>query len=287
MCLSKVGRHRESVTRKNFPSTWQANCWWQAVDTTGSDAHTCAVPSLRKSKKTSSRGRSFPLGPQSLLILHLNADKLRADGLYLGELGELCAALATVGFDSEAVRAEATTHSQLMSVLAELASTRRTFDVIVVVAHSNATGIRIAADRPLAGWAEFAKYLKPFRPRRLLLAACQAGRWDAGEALFTDNTLLRRIYACPVNASRDFAAIMLAAVPYVVATRRPADKHVLWSQFAAVAFTGRQLREWRRVTDKGNPDSAVYDLVADLLHPYAREIPTALGVFLRAVAGKK
>jgi len=122
--------------------------------------------------------------------------------------------------------------------------------------------MRIASDQ-FVGWDAFAGYVKPFKPRRLLLVACKAGRWDAGEALFRAKPRLRRIFACPVNASRDFGALMLFSVPYVVAERAPRDKHVFWSQVTSIASTGRQLREWRRTTDKGNPDSSVFDLLAD------------------------
>lgn len=169
--------------------------------------------------------------------------------------------------------------------LAGMVSAKRTFDVVVVVAHSNADGIRIASDRFVA-WDTFASYLKPFKPRRLLLVACKAGRWDAGEALFGSMARLRRIFACPVNASKDFGALMLFAVPYVVAERRPKDRHVVWSQAASVAVTGRQLREWRRTTDKGNPESAVFDLLADLADPVAREVPGALLSVARTVFGR-
>jgi hypothetical protein len=96
---------------------------------------------------------------------------------------------------------------------------------------------------------------------------------------------LRRIFACPVNASKDFGALMLFAVPYVVAERRPKDRHVTWSQLASVAATGRQLREWRRTTDTGNPDSAICDPIADLTDPIAREVPSALLSAAKAVFG--
>ena len=129
--------------------------------------------------------------------------------------------------------------------------------------------------------------MKPFKPRRLLLVACRGGRWDAGESLFRAMPRLRRIFACPVNASKGFGAFMLLAVPYVVANRRPRDKHVRLSQVAAIAATGRQLREWRRTTDKGNPDAAVFDLLADLADPVARKVPEVLGALAEAVRGRR
>jgi hypothetical protein len=119
-------------------------------------------------------------------------------------------------------------------------------------------------------------WLEPLQPRRLLLAACRAGRWSAGQALFDAHAKLRRIFACPVNASKTFAAMMMFAVPYVVAERRPRKKHVFWSQVAAVAVSGRQLRQWERTKDQGNLDSLVYDIIADFAHPLAEQVPAAL-----------
>ncbi len=111
-----------------------------------------------------------------------------------------------------------------------------TFDVIVTVGHSDAAGIQIASDR-IVSWTEFAAWIQPLRPRRLLLAACRAGRWDAGEALFKANNRLRRVYACPVNATKDFAAMMLFAV---LAIWSPSDAR------ATTTCCGSQNRRGRR-----------------------------------------
>ncbi len=220
--------------------------------------------------------------PQSLLILHLDADKLRRDGLHLEEVAHFSATLSSVLFGASVVTEDTTSTEHLHQTLAALVTSKSTFDVVVVVAHSNAHGIQIANDR-FVSWIAFTGYLKPFKPRRLLLVACKGGRWDAGEALFRSMPQLRRIYACPVNASKDFGALMLFAVPYVVSERRPKDKHVVWTQVASVAVTGRQLREWRRATDKGNPDSSVFDLAADLIDPFALRVPAALGSVVKSV----
>lgn len=227
---------------------------------------------------------SVSRAPQSLLILHLDADKLRGDGLHLEKVAQFSGVLSSAAFGAPVVIEDTTSTGHLHETLAALVTARRTFDVIVIVAHSNAEGIRIASDRSVP-WDVFAAYLRPLQPRRLLLVACKAGRWDAGEALFTSLPRLRRIFACPVNATKDLGALMLFAVPYVVSERRPKDKHVTWSQVASIAITGRQLREWRRTTDKGNADSAVYDLVADMADPVARQVPSALVSAARAIFG--
>jgi hypothetical protein len=237
-----------------------------------------------KGRSDPGSSRSRRKAPQSLLILHLDAEKLRADGLHLNEVAEFSGALSAIALGSPVVIKDTTSGDQLHRTLAELVTAGRMFDVVVVVAHSNAKTVRIASDLSVS-WDAFAGYLKPFKPRRLLLVACKAGRWDAGESLFVSMLQLRRIFACPVAASKDFGALMLFAVPYVVAMRTPRDRDVMWSQIAAVAVTGRQLREWRRCTDKGNPDSAILDLLADLADPVARTVPSALRSAARTVFG--
>ncbi len=236
------------------------------------------------SRKPAARGKRREPAPQSLLILHLDAERLRADGLHLGDVAQFSGALSAVAFGAPVMVEDTTSTSHLHETLARLATAKKKFDVVVVVAHSNADGIRVASDL-FTTWDGFAGYLKPFQPRRLLLVACKAGRWDAGEGLFGAMPQLRRIFACPVNASKDFGALMLIAVPYVVAERSPKDRHVTWSQIASIAATGRQLREWRRTTDAGNPDSATFDLIADLADPVARQVPKALLSAAKAIFG--
>lgn len=237
------------------------------------------MPSAARSttRKSPARRRS---NPQTLLVLHFDADRLRADHLHLGQIAAVTATISGLALGGRTVVEDATTTSDLMSKLARFAEDGMTFDVIVAVGHSNADGIRVASDLFMP-WASFAQMLKPLKPRRLLLVACQAGRANAGQALFDGLRELRRIYACPVNASKDFGAAMMFAIPYVVSERRPKDRHVAWSQAATIALTGRQLREWRRTTDKGNPDAAIYDLLAVAADPVARAVPQLLGSLFR------
>ncbi len=148
---------------------------------------------MKKKAKSSRprRGRRTSSAPQSLLILHLDADRLRADGLHLGSVAQFTGALSTIELGAPVVIEDATSTGHLHETLARLVTAKRTFDV--VVAHSNAQGIRVASDL-ITTWDALAGYLKPLQPRRLLLAACRAGRWDAGDALFAPMPKLRRIF---------------------------------------------------------------------------------------------
>jgi hypothetical protein len=114
-----------------------------------------------------------------------------------------------------------------------------------------------------------------------MLVACQAGRWPAAEELFRRLPRLRRIFASPVNASLDLAQFMIGVVPYLVGVRVPRGKAVSWAQAAAIALTGRQVREWKRETDMGDANGLVLDLLAQVADPYARQVPALLRSFFR------
>jgi len=206
--------------------------------------------------------------------VHLDAERLRRDGLHLGPTTEFVAALATLGLNADVEVLDATDRASLLRQLAALAEARRTFDVVVAVGHSNSEGIRMASDdERVTPWGIFAGYVKPFVPRRLMLVACQAGCWPAADCLFTKLPKLRRIFASPVNASRDLAQFMLALVPYLVAVRAPRGRTVGWLQAAIAALTGGQVREWKRTRDKGNPTGILLDWAAKLADPYVRQLP--------------
>lgn len=220
----------------------------------------------------SRRAHAAPqLPPQSLLILHLDAPRLRRDGLHLGSLAAYSAVLSAIALDSEVDVRDINECRDLDTLGSEFKRQRKQCDVVVVVAHSNQSHIRVAHDA-LMTWAQFARWLAHVSPRRLLLVACQAGRWDAGNALFKANRRLRRIYACPVNATKDFGALLMCAAPYLVAERTPKAALVRYGQIAAIATTGCQLREWRRTVDGSDPLGFAHDILADVAHPILKSI---------------
>lgn len=231
-------------------------------------------------RRQPSRGRGVQTRP-TLLIVHLDAERLRADGLHLGEAARFIGALTAVGLTAEVEILDVTDRASLLREFARFAEARRTFDVVVAIGHSNSDGIKLASDERLVSWDAFANYMKPFAPRRLMLIACQAGRWPAADQLFKKLPKLRRIFACPVNASLDLAQFMIGVVPYIVAVRAPRGKAVSWAQAAAIALTGRQVREWKRGTDMGNAEGLLLDLLAQAADPYARQIPALLRSFFR------
>lgn len=188
--------------------------------------------------------RRRPAGP-SVLILRLDHDKLVRDGLTLGEevafgtrLGQLClgAQVATVN---------GTAMDELLQQLGKVARHHSRFNLIVVIGHSNDSGIRLASDR-WADWPLFAEYLRPFSPRKLALIACLAGGEAVSRQLFSVLPTLNYIYASPDCIGVDLANLILLLSAHALSVRRPSSDLVSWAKAAALGGCGRRLKIWRR-----------------------------------------
>lgn len=217
-----------------------------------------------------------------MLILHLDANKLREDRLHLGDQAAFAGFLASEGLNASVTRADATDRDDLHRTLAELVRQKRTFDVVVAIGHSNSQGIRMAADY-FVGWPVFGEYLKPLEPRRLVVIACQAGQWPSARDLFPRLKKLRRLYASPVNATKDLAQFMLALAPVLLEVKAPRAKQVTRAQVAAIVLTGGQIREWTRA-DIDSADGLLLDLAARAFDPVLRAVP---GVIRQVLAGRR
>jgi hypothetical protein len=226
---------------------------------------------MRVSKSSRVRALRKPLPPQSVLIIHFDAAHLRADGLHLGSVACTSAVVSKFLVDSDVELRDVSTPEELESTMGAFRKQRRKFDLVVVIAHSNERVIRMAHET-LAPWSDFATWVRPLRPRRLVLVACKAGRWPAAQTLFGANRDLTRIYGCPANVTKDLGAYMVTFIPYLAAHRRPKDSHVRAAQLLTMATTGLQLREWKRTADKDQPMSALYDLFSDVAHPFIQQL---------------
>lgn len=208
--------------------------------------------------------------PPSLLVLHLDTEKLRADGLSfepcldaLKSFGNLFGRVETVA---------TTTHRELLDALANIHG--QTFDAIVVVGHSNANEIRIARDKAVE-WPTFAEYLKPFKPRRLALVACRAGRWVGARAIFVKLPMLRRLYAAPTNVGLAHGAAMVGLGASLAAWKIPDPGLLMLLRAGVVLADGGQVREWLR-GEAFDPDGRVLDDLADAADPILRKFARVL-----------
>jgi hypothetical protein len=210
----------------------------------------------------------------SLLLLQLDSVKLRSQNLALGEPARAVAHLQALWTGGTVEVVEATNEASLLAACQRLRGQR--FDVVLAIGHSNETGIQIAEDR-FAEWKTFAAWLAPFGPRRLILAACHAGRSLPARELFTRLRDLRRIYASPVAANLKLGYLLIALLPYVRAHRRPPRRVIRHLQLAAGVLAGQQIREWMR-KDKDNVECVLLDWIADAAQPYVQQLPGALAL---------
>lgn len=245
----------------------------------GSSDHIFDMPrvrprSSRTSKRKPSAGTKSSKRPKSLLVLHLDAAKLRKDGLHFEQIADVVGALSVLD-GAHVERHDVETFTELEAKLDAFKRAKQTFDVVVIVGHSNDRRIQAAESRFLA-WDLFADLLRPLAPRRLLLVACKGGRAAVGQCFFNAIPLLRRIYACPVNATKEFGQLMMFAIPYVLENRTPKSRHVFAAQVAFGLLAGGQLREWKRTTDKGNADTVILDVLADRVNPILKEVSMKL-----------
>lgn len=97
--------------------------------------------------------------------------------------------------------------------------------IVAVCGHSNQTGLRLAADL-FVSWEAFARWIAPFKPKHLVLVACQGGRWLPSKALFEGIPTLQEVYGSPAAVTDQQAEIVKLLVPYVLANGRP-PQHIL------------------------------------------------------------
>ncbi|MBI4591000.1 MAG: hypothetical protein HY725_19410 [Candidatus Rokubacteria bacterium] len=116
-------------------------------------------------------------------------------------------------------RVGATALASLGLGLARCAEACSRCDVIVIVGHSNISELKLTAD-DVVTWDALARWLEPLRPTRIVLVACEAGRWLAAGPLFKGIPTLKEVYGSPVLVTERQAAAINALVLYLLSGRR-------------------------------------------------------------------
>lgn len=215
----------------------------------------------------------------SLLILQVDSHRIKADGLDMTAVARGPATISSL-FSSARCKIAETTNLDSFQRLVRDAADQGRWDVVVIIGHSNAHGLKIASDR-FSTWEEVGAELKPLKPRRLVLIACKGGRASGANALFRKLRDLRRIYACPVNCSKDLGKVMLGLVPVAVENKAPRRRLIRYAQGLTALSVGGQLRHWARNEDKDNPHGQLFDILADLIDPQVRGLRLLLTGLLR------
>lgn len=139
------------------------------------------------------------------------------------------------------------------------------FDHVAVVGHSNRNGLSLAPGL-FVSWADFARWIEPFRPKCAILVACEAGGWLPSEALFSGIASLREIYGSPLITTEAQAGAVKVLVPYLLlGNRRPPE--ILQLQLLNFALTrGVLFRQTRKEFQRAGPiDAAIWTGLEEIL----------------------
>ena len=221
-------------------------------------------------------------GHRSILILHCDALLLKKQGLYLLEETVLMHVVANMALDGEVETetCDGIDNIGLMDRLRRLAEDGKKFDTVLVIGHSNEDELQVTGDRS-ATWAQFARYIVPFEPRRLVLAACKAGGFLVARDLFAGLPHLEDVFACPAIVFRDHAE-QLVTVAMVNLDGHLPKKVVTSIQVLAAATTGHALMHWSR-ENMDEPTGPLLSAAVVGLDPFIRELPATL----RSLFGRK
>lgn len=105
--------------------------------------------------------------------------------------------------------------ANLLKEMAELYEAKSSWRNIVIIGHSNKHEIKIASDRSVS-WEALANWIEGFDPRRIILLACEAGRWLPCSALFNNLDDLDEIFGSPIPAYKDQQYAVLAQIAHIL-----------------------------------------------------------------------
>jgi hypothetical protein len=189
------------------------------------------------------RKSSKRLPSAQLLIVECQAEKLNQQGLGLGAQVH---AIVRKTFPQKSVEFVGTsTTSDLLQSLARLSVKYERFRLVFIVGHSNALGLYLTADK-FSEWNVVGNWLTPFKPTVLLLAACQAGRFEAVGNLFTAIRSLREVYASPVSLYRDQSDPLVVLIMGLLQSSRLGDSEVKFLQLFNYLKNEGLILRWQR-----------------------------------------
>lgn len=217
-------------------------------------------------KSRSANGKSRKRLPSAhLLVVECQTEKLNQQGL---GLGFQVFTIARKSFPQKNIEFVGTSSiSDLVQSFGHLSDRYEQFRVILMVGHSNSLGLNLTGDK-FCEWSVVGNWLAPFKPKILLLAACQAGRFEAAGKLFTAIKSLRELYASPVSLYRDQSDPLVALIVALLQSRRLEDSEVKFLQVFNYLKTEGLIFRWQRTeTWVGRElDGLAWNLASSLLN---------------------
>jgi hypothetical protein len=226
------------------------------------------MPSRKKSvprpKRRSGQVKQRRQARAHLLVIECDSRNLAVDGLNLGSpFGQLVKNLFP---DKRIAIVQTSSEEQLKEDLASVFKKYGRVRSILLVGHSNETGLRLTGDG-LRSWSAVGNWLQIFEPEFCFLAACRAGQSQAVRELFRPIKTLRQIYASPAVLYKNQLPPLAVIIGMLLKDGKIDEDQSGALRFVNYILSGGQLYRWKRAeTGLGEEIKArLIDGVASLL----------------------
>jgi hypothetical protein len=205
----------------------------------------------------------------SLLILECDSEKLTRQSLSVA--GELLAAVRVITPQVATVLVQTTSQNDLLQKLARCKEDHDRFSLIVVIGHSNSTGIRLTAENGVS-WSSFAKWTETFEPKKMVLLACRAGQMLPAGALFDGIPSLDEIYASPTYITKEQCRLVVLLILYLLGVKSQEPEILRLIQLLNFMLTLGGVFRWTRKEYRaaGLAEAVEWNLIQHLIDRYGR-----------------
>jgi hypothetical protein len=207
----------------------------------------------------------------SLLILECDSEKLARQSLSIA--GELHAAVRILASQVVTVLVQTTSQNDLLQKLARCKEEHGRFSLIVVIGHSNPTGIRLTSENGVS-WRSFAKWTETFEPKQMVLLACKAGQMLPAGTLFEGITSLEEIYASPTYITKEQCKLVVLLILHLLSVKSQDPELLRSIQMLNFMLTLGVIFRWTRKEYRaaGFAEAVQWNLIQHLLDEYIQGI---------------
>jgi hypothetical protein len=209
---------------------------------------------------------------KGVLILECDSDKLSQDDLALGiELLEYAQSF----FPRNPIDlVQSFSEADLLENLAALFEAKQSYKNVVIIGHSNREGLKLSTDRFIS-WEGVANWISPFAPHRIMLLACEGGRWLPCSALFDGIPSLKEIFGSPIPVYKDQRYSVLVRVLYILGVKKEDPDFLSLLQFANLLLTkGLMVQKTRsEYEDEGFEEGTIWnDLTESFITEFFKQL---------------
>ena len=202
---------------------------------------------------------------KALLIVECDSSKLTRQNLALGNVLRDWVKLAFPHNPVDLVQSY--TEADLLEELRKLHDIGKPYRNIVIIGHSNQSGLQISSDR-FVSWKGVANWFEQFEPHRIILIACNAGRWLPCAALFDGISALKEIFGSPIPASKDQGYVVLFRVLNILGAKKEDRDLIHLMQVGNFLMTkGLMFSRTRREYERGgSAEGTVWTMVEPIIN---------------------